>query len=61
MSCNRRAGYDVQEATLPLAPMLCILGCGTSTVTRGSSAHDPIVPIKGTGAAVGMAPKVGRQ
>jgi hypothetical protein len=47
MSCNRRAGYDVQEATSPLVPMRRLLDCGTSTVTRGSPAHDPIVPIKG--------------
>jgi hypothetical protein len=49
MSCNRRAGYDVQEATPPLAPMLCLLDRGTSTVTRGSPKHDPTVPTKGDG------------
>jgi hypothetical protein len=49
MSCNRRAGYDVQEATPPLAPMLRLLDCGTSTATQGSPAHDPTVPIKGDG------------
>jgi hypothetical protein len=49
MSCNRRAGYDVQDATPPLAPMLRLLDCGTSTVTRGSPAHDPTMPIKGDG------------
>jgi hypothetical protein len=49
MSCNRRAGYDVQEAPPPLTPMLRLLDCGTSTVTRGTPAHDPTVPIKGDG------------
>jgi hypothetical protein len=49
MSCNRRAGYDVREVTLPLAPMLRLLDCGTSTATRGSPAHDPTVPVKGDG------------
>jgi hypothetical protein len=49
MSCNRRAGYDVREATPPLTPMLCLLDCRTSTATRGSPAHDPTVPIKGDG------------
>jgi hypothetical protein len=49
MSCNRCAGYDVQEATPPLTPMLRLLDCGTSTTTRGSPAHDPTVPIKGDG------------
>jgi hypothetical protein len=47
MSCNRRAGYDVEEATPPLTPMLRLLDCGTSTATRGTPAHDPTVPIKG--------------
>jgi hypothetical protein len=49
MSYNRRAAYDVQESTLPLAPMLRLLDYGTSNATRGSPAHDPIVPIKGDG------------
>jgi hypothetical protein len=49
MSCNRRAGYDVQEATPPLTPMLRLLDCGTSTATRGTHAHDPTVPNKGDG------------
>jgi hypothetical protein len=49
MSCNRRASYDVQEATPPLTPMLRLLDCGTSTATRGTPAHDPTVPIKGDG------------
>jgi hypothetical protein len=34
MSCNRRAGYDVQEAPPPLTPMLRLLDCGTSTATQ---------------------------
>jgi hypothetical protein len=49
MSCNRRAGYDVQEATPPLAPMLRLLNCGTSTASQGSPACDPTVPTKGDG------------
>jgi hypothetical protein len=49
MSCNRRAGYDVQEATSPLTPMLRLLDCGTSTATRDTPTHDPTVPIKGDG------------
>jgi hypothetical protein len=49
MSCNRHAGYDVREATPPLAPMLRLLDCGTSTTTRGSPTHDPTTPIKGDG------------
>jgi hypothetical protein len=49
MSCNRRAGYDVQEATPPLALMLRLLDCGTSTATQGSPTHDPTVPTKGDG------------
>jgi hypothetical protein len=47
MSCNRRAGYDVQEATPPLAPMLRLLDCGTSTASQGNPARDPTVPTKG--------------
>jgi hypothetical protein len=49
MSCNRCAGYDVQETTPPPTPMPCLLGCRTSTATRGSPAHDPTVPIEGNG------------
>jgi hypothetical protein len=33
MSCNRRAGYDVQETAPPLAPMPRLLDCGTSAAT----------------------------
>jgi hypothetical protein len=40
-SCNRRAGYYVQETALPLAPMLHLLGCGTGAATRGNPAHGP--------------------
>ena len=45
-SCNRRAGYYVQETTPPLAPMPHLLDCGTSAATRGSPVHDPTVPIE---------------
>jgi hypothetical protein len=45
-SCNRRAGYYVQETAPPLAPMPRLLDCGTSSETRGSPAHDPTVPIE---------------
>jgi hypothetical protein len=45
-SCNRRAGYYVQETAPPLAPMLRLLDCGTGAVTRGSPARDPTVPIE---------------
>jgi hypothetical protein len=45
-SCNRRAGYHVQETAPPLAPMSRLLDCGTSTMTRGNPVHDPTVPIK---------------
>jgi hypothetical protein len=46
MSCNRRAGYYVQETTPPLAPMPRLLDCGTGAATRGSPARDPTVPIE---------------
>jgi hypothetical protein len=45
-SCNRRAAYYVQETAPPLAPMPCLLDCGTSATTRGSPARDPTVPIE---------------
>jgi hypothetical protein len=48
-SCNRRAGYYVQETAPPLAPVLCLLDCGTSAVTRGDPAHDPTVPTEHIG------------
>jgi hypothetical protein len=43
-SCNRRAGYYVQETAPPLAPMTRLLDCGTGATTRGNPAHDPTVP-----------------
>jgi hypothetical protein len=46
MSCNRHAGYYVQETTSPHASMPHLLDCGTGTATRGSPAHDPTVPIE---------------
>jgi hypothetical protein len=48
-SCNRCAGYCVQETAPPLAPLPCLLDCGTSTVTRGDPAHDLIVPTEHIG------------
>jgi hypothetical protein len=45
-SCNRRAGYYVQETAPPLAPMSRLLDCGTDAATRGNPAHDPTVPIE---------------
>jgi hypothetical protein len=45
-SCNRRVGYYVQETAPPLAPMPCLLDCGTSAATRGNLAHGPKVPIE---------------
>jgi hypothetical protein len=48
-SCNRRAGYYVQETAPPLAPMPRLLDCGTGAVTRGNPAHGPTVPIEHNG------------
>jgi hypothetical protein len=48
-SCNRRAGCYVQETAPPLAPLPCLLDCGTSTATRGSPAYDPTVPTRHIG------------
>jgi hypothetical protein len=48
-SCNRRAGYCVQEIAPPLAPLPCLLDCGTSTATRGNPAHNPTVPTRHIG------------
>jgi hypothetical protein len=48
-SCNRRAGCYVQETAPPLAPLPCLLDCGTSTATRGNPAYDPTVPAKHIG------------
>jgi hypothetical protein len=45
-SCNRRAGYYVQETAPPPAPMPRLLDCGTGAVTRGNPAHGPTVPIE---------------
>jgi hypothetical protein len=63
-SCNRRAGYYVREAAPPLAPIPCLLDCGTGAATRGNPAHGPTVPTehighgsvsRGEGATVDMA------
>jgi hypothetical protein len=48
-SCNRRAGYYVQETAPPLAPLPCLLDCETCTTTRGDPAHDPTVPTRHIG------------
>jgi hypothetical protein len=48
-SCNRRADYCVQETAPLLAPLSCLLDCGTSTATRGNPAHDPTVPTRHIG------------
>jgi hypothetical protein len=48
-SCNRRAGYCIQETAPPLAPLPCLLDCGTSTTTRGDPAHDLTVPTEHIG------------
>jgi hypothetical protein len=48
-SCNRRAGYYVQETAPPLAPVPRLLDCGTGATTRGNPARDPTVPTKHIG------------
>jgi hypothetical protein len=48
-SCNRRASCYVQKTPPPLAPLPCLLDCGTSTATRGNPAHDPAVPTRPIG------------
>jgi hypothetical protein len=48
-SCNRRAGYYVQETAPPLAPVSRPLDCGTSAATRGDPAHGPTVPTEHIG------------
>jgi hypothetical protein len=48
-SCNRSAGYYVRETAPPLAPVPCLLDCGTSAATRGDPAHDPTVPTEHIG------------
>jgi hypothetical protein len=45
-SCNRHASYYVQETAPPLAPMPCLLDCGTGATTRGNPALGPTVPIE---------------
>jgi hypothetical protein len=45
-SCNRRAGYYVQETAPPLVPMPRLLDCETGAATRGNPAHGPTVPIE---------------
>jgi hypothetical protein len=63
-SCNRRAGYYVQETAPPLAPMPHLFDCETGVATRGNPTHGPTVPIEhndhgqlatGGGATVDMA------
>jgi hypothetical protein len=48
-SCNRHAGYYVRRTAPPLAPMSCLLDCGTGTATRGNPAHGPTVPTERIG------------
>jgi hypothetical protein len=69
-SCNRRAGCYVQGTAPPLAPLPCLLDCGTSTATRGNPAYDPTVPARHIGhgsvsqrekARQSIRPEMGRQ
>jgi hypothetical protein len=48
-SCNRHAGYYVRETAPPLAPVPCLLDCGTDAMTRGNPAHGPTVPTEHIG------------
>jgi hypothetical protein len=48
-SCNRCAGYYVRETAPPLAPVPCLLDCGTGAATRGDPAHGPTVPTEHIG------------
>jgi hypothetical protein len=48
-SCNRRAGCYVRPTAPPLAPLLRLLDCGTSTTTQGNPAYDPTVPARHIG------------
>ena len=48
-SCNRHAGYYVQETAPPLAPMPRLLDYGTSAATRGNPARGPTVPTEHIG------------
>jgi hypothetical protein len=43
-SCNRRAECFVHATAPPLAPLPCLLDCGTNTAIRGDPAHDPAAP-----------------
>jgi hypothetical protein len=45
-SCNRRAGYYMQETAPPLVPMPRLLDCGTGAATRGNPARGPTVPFE---------------
>jgi hypothetical protein len=46
MSCNRRAGYYMQETAPPLVLMPRLLDCRTSAATRGRPTRGPTVPIE---------------
>jgi hypothetical protein len=48
-SCNRCAGYYVQETAPPPALVPRLLDCGTGAATRGNPAHDPTVPTEHIG------------
>jgi hypothetical protein len=48
-SCNRCAGYYVQGAAPPLAPVPRHLDCGTNIATRGNPAHGLTVATKQIG------------
>jgi hypothetical protein len=48
-SCNRRAGYYVQQTAPPLAPVPRLLDYGTSAMTRGDPAHGPTMPTERIG------------
>jgi hypothetical protein len=48
-SCNRRAGCYVRATAPPLAPLPCLLDCGTITATRGNPVYDPAVPARRDG------------
>jgi hypothetical protein len=48
-SCNRRAGYYVQETAPPPAAVLRLLDCGTGAATRGDPAQDLTVPTEHVG------------
>jgi hypothetical protein len=48
-SCKRRAGYYVRETAPPLAPVPCLLDCGTGAATRGNPTHGPTVPTEHIG------------